>query len=1018
MMKRTGISIALMAGLMVGLVAAPSTRAQDASTPISGGSAAASSAPGAMGASTHSTPITSISGVNAGTNSAAISSAVAQFQAMTPDQVQAIPPDDIRKIPTDVLRQYATPDNLAKLSPAQQAMVRSVLGGGTQQNQQPQQNQQQDQQNQGKQGASQACPPGEACQNKGDQQSSGSRRFGSELFSNPPSTFAPVADIPVPVNYIVGPGDTVAVQLFGNQNNQFDLIVQRDGFIQFPSLGPIQVAGLTFDVMRQQLLSRISKQMIGTEASITLGALRSIQIFVVGDVRHPGAYTVSSLSKMLNALFVSGGIADTGSYRRIQLKRNGQPAAVLDLYDLLLKGDSSRDAQLRPGDVIFVPPVGKSVTVAGGVLRPAIYELKGGEKVSDVLDYAGGPAPNAFLSLTKIERIAADDRHVVLDANPTSGIGNLSLQDGDVVTVNTSLERLDRMVTVRGYVNREQPVQWRSGLHISDVVASADALKPLADLNFALLVRAVGRDQHLVVYQFKPQDVFQHPHGPQDWVLAPKDELRFFGFDGNRAGQLSDLIALLRLSGRADELANPIVTISGAVQEPGEYPLTEGMTLSDAVRSAISVNKTAWLDAGLVVRRDLRANTVKVFEVSLRPESADLSQFKMAPGDNLLVFAVADDRQALLADVINRIQQQARPNEPARLVKITGEVKFPGDYPLTEDADVGKLVALAGGYTEPAYPYSYEVTRQTIDDQGRFSIRTIDLGNQAIDGGKGLSPGEQQSANDFALQSRDTVVVRRQPGYQEAESIELRGEVRFPGLYRARRGETLSEIIKRAGGLTRFADPSAAIFTRQDLKEAEDQRLQEIQADMEREIARMAVAKANGNGNSNDSGSNSTAQQALLASLSDKLAKLHGVGRLVIDLPRVMKADPDADVEVHDGDVLVVPAKRQEVLVLGEVNYPTSHRVRPGDSARDYINRSGGFTQAADGGRVYIIRANGEVTANAVGWFTSRNIRPGDTIVVPLDLDPVRPLPLFTSIAQIAGQLAITAASLKVIGAF
>jgi protein involved in polysaccharide export with SLBB domain len=472
---------------------------------------------------------------------------------------------------------------------------------------------------------------------------------------------------------------------------------------------------------------------------------------------------------------------------------------------------------------------------------------------------------------------------------------------------------------------------------------------------------------------------------------------------------VADIVAMLRLDTRA-EASSPVITVQGAVQEPGTYPLTQDMRLQDAISAAISVNKDTWLQAALVVRRDIRNSTISVREVSLLPGADDLSQFKMAPGDTVIAFAATEDRQAQLAEVIQKLKQQATPSEPARIFSINGQVKFPGEYPLVEGNTVQSAIALAGGFTEPAYPYSYEVTRQAVDDKGRFTIKTIDL--NLADAGNGQNVDEQSTVNVFALLSRDTLIVRSQPGYQETETIELKGEVRFPGTYRAHRGETLSQVIKRAGGLTGFADSTAAIFTRDELKQAEQRHLDEIQADMAREIARLSVIKAA------DGKDSSADQQLMLASLSDKIAKLHGIGRLVIDLPGILKEDKDVDVEVRNGDVLMIPGKRQEVIVLGEVNYPTSHRIRPGDSARDYLNRSGGFTQGADGSRVYVIRANGEVLAHAVGWFTSKSVKAGDTIVVPLDLEPIRPIPLLTSLAQIAGQIAITAASLKVIGAF
>src|SRR5690606_21784726 len=204
------------------------------------------------------------------------------------------------------------------------------------------------------------------------------------------TTFAPATDVPVPADYIVGPGDTIEVQLIGNTKGRYSLVVGRDGQINFPELGPIAVAGRRFTEVRDDLEARVREQMIGTQASISIGELRSIRVFVLGDAQTPGSYTVSGLSTITNALFVSGGVKRIGSLRNIQLKRNGRTVTTLDLYDLLLRGDTSADVRLLPGDVIFVPPIGRTVSLVGEVRRPAIYELKDETTVSELLELGGG----------------------------------------------------------------------------------------------------------------------------------------------------------------------------------------------------------------------------------------------------------------------------------------------------------------------------------------------------------------------------------------------------------------------------------------------------------------------------------------------------------------------------------------------------------------------------------------------------------------------------------------------------
>src|SRR5271163_2906364 len=229
--------------------------------------------------------------------------------------------------------------------------------------------------------------------------------FGYDLFEGVPSTFAPVSDIQVPIDYIVGPGDTLDIQLYGNEPSNYELTVERDGRINFPKLGPIMVSGMTFDAARQTVEQRVAQQLIGSRVSVTMGNLRSIRVFVLGEADKPGSYTVSGLSTMTNALFVSGGVKKIGSLRNIELKRNGRLITTLDLYDLLLHGDTSGDRQLLPGDVIFIPPIGNTVSVYGAVRRPAIYELKGEKTVEQGIELAGGLLPDADAKLGQLERI-------------------------------------------------------------------------------------------------------------------------------------------------------------------------------------------------------------------------------------------------------------------------------------------------------------------------------------------------------------------------------------------------------------------------------------------------------------------------------------------------------------------------------------------------------------------------------------------------------------------------------------
>jgi len=208
-------------------------------------------------------------------------------------------------------------------------------------------------------------------------------QFGYDLFSGAPTTFAPATEVPVPPEYVLGPGDEIKVQLFGKENSEFSMTVDREGAIAFPNIGPLTVASMRFAEAKAFIAEQIKHKMIGVSASITMGQLRSIRVFALGEVARPGSYVVSGLATLSNALFVSGGVKKTGSLRNIQLKRAGKVVATLDLYDFLMHGDTSHDVRLLPQDVVYVPPIGKTVGVAGQVLRPAIFELKHKRTLAD-----------------------------------------------------------------------------------------------------------------------------------------------------------------------------------------------------------------------------------------------------------------------------------------------------------------------------------------------------------------------------------------------------------------------------------------------------------------------------------------------------------------------------------------------------------------------------------------------------------------------------------------------------------
>jgi protein involved in polysaccharide export with SLBB domain len=730
-------------------------------------------------------------------------------------------------------------------------------------------------------------------------------RFGYDLFAGVPTTFAPATDIPIGADYVVGPGDTVQVQLFGKEPAEYTLVVTREGTLQFPELGPVSVVGLTFPEMKQVLEDRIEEQMIGRKVTITMGALRSIRVFILGDANRPGSYTVSALSTMTNALFVSGGIKPIGSLRNIQLKRQGKVVTRLDLYDLLLHGDTSADARLQPGDVIFIPPVGASVGVAGEVRRPAIYELRKERTVEQAVALAGGLLPTAYPQATQIERINARGERTLIDLDISKPAGlQARLSEGDTLQVYSVLEKMEDIVLLTGHVQRPGGYQWRKGMRVSDLVPSIENhLLPRPDLDYALVRRELRPDHRIEAFSVRLGEALQNPRSAANVVLQPRDELMVFGFSGDRSEVVEPLVEELR--------------------------------------------------AGATFQR------------------------------------------------------------PARVVHVGGLVRLPGDYPLEAGMRISDLIRAGGGLAEAAYALGAELTRYEVVEGSYREVGHVDVELERILQG--------DKPTDMLLSPHDTLHIKRLPEWATADTVEILGEVRFPGTYPIARGEQLSKLLERAGGVTDMAFPEGAFFVREELREREKQRLEELSRKLEVDLASLALQLAQ----------EDTKQQPsleIVRGLADQLRGVEPTGRLVIDLPKLIRDTKggrrsEFDVTMMDGDKLYIPPITQEVTVTGEVFYPTSHLYKKGLDRENYVSMSGGATKKADRKRIYVVRANGSVvTANAAAsWFEAtdpKEINPGDTIVVPLDVERVRPISLWTNVSQIIYQLAIAAASANAVGVF
>ncbi|MBI4710290.1 MAG: SLBB domain-containing protein [Nitrospirae bacterium] len=418
-------------------------------------------------------------------------------------------------------------------------------------------------------------------------------QFGYDLFRNPPSTFAPVEKVPVGPDYVMGPGDEIKVAIWGKVEGLWSVVVDRDGHISLPKVGILGVTGLTFKELKELLNKEFSKYYTGFEMNVSMGALRTIMVYVVGNAEKPGAYTVSALSTLINALFEAGGPSKTGTMRNIQLKRNGKTTVIFDMYDFLLKGDKTKDIRLMPEDVIFIESAGPLVAVAGSVNNPAIYEIKEEKTVSRLIEMAGGLSTVAFKGRVQIERIIDNTRQTVFESD-IAGAKDMSIQAGDVVKIFQVVQDR-RLVRVSGAVQREGEYGFRTGMSLKDLLSLAGGLKYYAFNKEAELTRVYVTD-----------------NGPKTEKLMVDIGKALAGDpEGNIPLKEDDYLFVRTVP---EWQLYRIARISGEVKFPGSYTIQKGEKLSSLIERAGGYTDKAHLRGAVFIRERVRDMQQKSLE--------------------------------------------------------------------------------------------------------------------------------------------------------------------------------------------------------------------------------------------------------------------------------------------------------------------------------------------------------------------------------------------------------------------
>jgi protein involved in polysaccharide export with SLBB domain len=670
--------------------------------------------------------------------------------------------------------------------------------------------------------------------------------FGYDIFANMPGTFAAPTNIAVSSNYLLGPGDEFSIILYGKLNQSSTIEINRDGYVDFPELGPVVVAGLTFSEAKNMLQAQIESQVIGTKANISMGALRSMQIFVLGEAFKPGAYSVSSLSTVTQALISAGGVSDIASLRNIQLKRSGKVISNLDLYDLLLSGEVKDDIRLQAADVIFIPTVGNTVSVEGEIIRPAIYELKGEKTVQEIIGLAGGLSPKAFAKSASVERVGDDGFMTVISMDLSSKKGmRTKIKSGDRLTIKSVVEEKNNTVSIDGFIHHPAEYQWREGLTLAELVYSKNQFPSQLDLNYALIAREAEHLGKLSVISFRPGDLFTKKPETMGIELYPRDKIFFFSRvekleEKEEENNTKSLMGLLgyKVDKEAsktlsrEELISPLLSrleseaslgmpakileIKGAVKFPGLYPLTPNMTVAQMVEAAGGLKDSAYTGAVEISRK----NNSNPEESTVDTVTADVAgELILQAQDSIFVKTTPD---YLKKDT----------------VRLMGEVVFPGEYSFSKGERLSSVIERAGGFTNVADVNAAIFTREKLKQREQKELDRLkekldeELSNQKLvdaNSGDKIDAKQQQIQNELidnlnAAKATGRLVIPLEsiidgkaedvilePGDvlgvpQFRQEVSVIGEVQRPTSYFFDKRLNYKDYIEQSGGLTQTAN--------------------------------------------------------------------------------------------------------------------------------------------------------------------------------------------------------------------
>jgi protein involved in polysaccharide export with SLBB domain len=775
--------------------------------------------------------------------------------------------------------------------------------------------------------------------------------YGAKLFRNVPSTFSPNDLAPVTSDYVIGPDDELRIRIWGQVNYSGNLRVDRSGNIYLPEVGAVQVAGLQFSALDQHLRTAVGRVYRNFDLSVDMGRIRSMQIYVTGQARRPGVYTVSSLSSLVDALFASGGPSAQGSLRHIELRRNGKTVVDFDLYALLIHGDKSKDARLIPEDVLYIPAAGAQVAIAGSIHNPAIYEIRDGETIGNLIDAAGETTTVASSSRISLERLGDHQvRQAMEFPFDKTGLA-ATVAGGDIVRVFSVVPAYQKTVTLRGDVANPGRFAWHAGMHLSELIPDRDSL--------------LSRD-----YWWKRSHL---------GLPAPEFEPLISDFESNQ-----------RRANRPNSY--PCIPYSNDPNS-NNPPLINPNTGAPYPNIACSNSNT----------------TNSAYPNSNYQRSSNQDPTSPEAQDALTAALASSERQDTSG--FNRESPNSRQSSASGTVASQfGQTSGSGSPTQSKRTEV-KITA-------PEIDWNYAVIERLDPETLKTSLLPFDLGKLVL---------SHDTSQDFPLQPGDVITVFSQadirvPLEEQTKYINLDGEFVHAGVYSVKPGETLRDLVRRAGGFTRKAYLYGSEFDRESTRVLQQQRIDEyvqlVDLDASRgTLALTASATSSAGTVANTSAATAAEQQLLL-----RLKEIRATGRIVLNFQSDgANIDDVPEISLENGDRFSVPPIPATVNVVGAVYDENSFLYQAGASAGHYLRIAGGPDRDADTHHSFVIRADGSVVSREAvkgPWgnsFKDLKLHPGDTVVVPDK--SLRPTALrgFLEWTQIFEQLAIGAAAVEVL---